>query len=213
MTINDKPQPYPIKYKAWSVRRLIWSNRLKKDSKRETVPISFWLKKWRPPLTLRQFRLTIRSASSLEISREKWKIMNQSRKKTVMTPNRASLRSSTLHSCLSYQLAGKSTTTDTSRATISTGCSRSRPGRAATRCLVNMTWKMTWSCRWKRMPLLTMRSLVFHPVAMMTRWKMELSKLNFKRWLRKLRQIRVKSFSNALMLKWKLTQKWRRKNW
>lgn len=45
MTTNDKPQPCPIKYKAWSVKRLIWSNRLKKDLKRETVPISFWLKK------------------------------------------------------------------------------------------------------------------------------------------------------------------------
>ena len=129
----------------------------------------------------RQLWLIIRSVSSLEISKVKWKITNQSRKKTVTTQNPALLRSSTLHSCLSYQLVGRSTTTGTLRAMISTGCSRSRHGQVVTRCSVNMTWKMTWSYRWKRMPLLTMRSPVFHPVAMMTRWKMELLKLSFKK--------------------------------
>lgn len=135
------------------------------------MQISSLPKKSKKPQIKRLLLLTNKSGRILEILKARWRTMSQWKKRIVMLLRAALPILLTALNCPSCQLTARLTTIVRWKVKTSTGCSRSRRAPVATLCLASTTWKMTWSCRWTSMPLLTMKLLVFHPPDTMTKWR------------------------------------------
>ncbi len=179
-TISDRLQTLANKYVIWKGRKLSWSTKLRLVLKKATVLIRYSSsrsKKLKRKNWLYKIRLLGRISETL---RGRWKIMSRWKKRTARMLSQALLMSSTVPSCQSCHPLARSTITGIWKEMTSTGCNRSRQGLEAILCWVNMTWKMIWNFKWRRMPQRIMRLQVFHLPATMTKWRMGWSRLSSK---------------------------------
>ncbi len=179
-TISDRLLTLANKYVIWKGRKLSWSARWRIALKKATVLIRYFSSRSKKPKRKNWLYKTRLLGRISETLRGKWKTMSQWRKRTARMHSQASLMSSTVPSCQSYLPLARSTITGIWRGMTSTGCSRSRQGLEAILCWANMTWRMIWNFKWRRMPQRIMRLQVSLLLATMTKWRMGSLKLSSK---------------------------------